>query len=459
MSKNSNKQTKFKISAEGQDYLNLYMEKPWDLKELTPKDIKKFEDEFFTQMVITKLSRFVLIGPFIINVLDNKGNSREDIAQWIRPMLDKIGFETLAENSYFDFLKWGNYFYSLGVGEDENGHTVITEVRRLPPSTFEISGGYEYPSFAQGKLLRGVVRDDTGKIHYWQQNNVGIPSELENCYHVRSNMASDYIDGVPVLAPLYRLLPIVTFLKDGMMIANNRDNILFLQPGDNKTQTQTPDGSSVYSYLKGVLKSFSRTVLHVLPYGSQILEPSRPASELSLKSLDVVVKWIMSLYSSSDLISKGDGTLIGGSTSYEAELAKNFSKSNQRFLVNVWTKILNRVLEWNGYKDFKIQLIPEELKFKNDTINMQIASKVIDAYIEKGVVLASVNEVREKFGLEDSDEEFLNKSKTEWVKATVKDVTPELTGVSRVTATDARLNPAEAVNAAIEGNNVTADVT
>jgi hypothetical protein len=419
-SKSTSTQTSIKVSAEGQDYLNIFLDKPWDLKNLSVKDVLKFEEDFFVQMVLTKLTRFVFIGPFVINVLDVKGNSREDIAKWFRTMLDNVNFEQEAEDSWIDVNKWGNYFYSLGIGEDTEGHTVITEIRRLPPATFENAGNYAYGYYTQGRLLHGIVRDDNGQVHYWQRDQSGVSQELQNCYHIRSNLSSDYIDGVPGLTPAYKLIPKLTFLVDGMMIANNRDNILFLQHPEKAAPVPNSSGMSIWDYLGHILKGFSRTLLHVLPYGAAIVEPQRPVSELSLKSIDMVVKWIMSLYSSSDMISKGDGTLIGGSSNYEAELAKNFSKSNQRFIVNTWTKILNQVLEWNGYAGFTVQIIPEELRFDDDNINMQIGAKVIDAVVKKGVVVGSINEVREKFGWEDADSEFMDKSVKEWKAATIK---------------------------------------
>ena len=89
-------------------------------------------------------------------------------------------------------------------------------------------------------------------------------------------------------------------------------------------------------------------------------------------------------------------------------------------MLKPWIPYFNRILEWNGFTGFTLELKLPEPEFKNEELDFQKGLEILKAYTEKGAVIGSMNEVRTFWGLEDADPEFLTNAGQAWNEASVK---------------------------------------
>lgn len=425
--KNSNRPV---AETEGQEYLIPYLDRPWDPEDITVQDIKKYADDFFIQNMFMKLTNFIFLGPPTYNVIQ-KGKQREDLAEPMREMCKKIGFFQFLKLVWYDVCIWGNSLYSEGV--DQIGtQWEYQELRSLPPELFAYPGGalvvpYMWgnyvmnPNYTYGRLLKGIERHDDETVHYWERMKYQI-IELDNCKLIKSPVRSYFIDGIPLFLPLYKVLPKIYFALDQLMMHNNRSNMLFLTVDGKENQLLPDNKTSKWSYSQTVLKAASNKNSFVLPVGVEPTEFKQPSSDIHLRTIDLLTKWLISYVTPADIISKGDGSLIGGSSNYEAQLFKMFSESFQEYMAEIVAQpILDRWLAWNGWTDCHAEVVMKKLSFDNEELDFQIGQAILEQ-ISKGRVIGDINEVRSKFRLENADVKFLQKSKAEWDAVTIEQV-------------------------------------
>jgi hypothetical protein len=414
--KNSGNFTRIKV--DGREFLIPIIEKPWDVRDVKVEDIKRYEEDFFIQNVYLKLTNFIFIGQPIFNVIQGD-RSREDLAKWVRGLVQKIGFVQFMKLIWYDTCIWGNNLHSDGVDRIGNKWE-YTEFRALPPELFSepsnnntLTPDWNNPNFTFGRMLKGIEKREDGKIHYWQKGNDGIPTEIKNIKHIKSPVRTYYLDGVPLFNPLYKLLPKVYFSLDQLMMQNNRSNILFLGIDDTGKQTLPDNKTSKWEYSKHVLKAADNRTWFPLPGGVEPKELKTQISDISLKTIDLLTDWLISYITPTEVISKGDGTFIGGSSNYEAQMFKIFSESLQNFIALEAEKILDQLLIWNGWSDCHVEVKMKKLTFDDAKLDLDIAKLVLEAQ-KVGYTIASINEFRNRLSWEDADLEFLQESQEEW---------------------------------------------
>ncbi|MFA6727554.1 MAG: hypothetical protein WCS17_04970 [Prevotella sp.] len=449
------------FELEGQENLIPYLDRPWDPADITIEDIKKYADDFFIVNTFMKLSNFVFIGKPTYNVIQGD-NSREDIANIMRDMVKKIKFYSFLKMFWYDVCIWGNTLYSRGV-DREGTRWMIQEIRSLPPELFAYPGGAAVspemwgnysmnPNYTYGRLLKGIERRDDDTIHYWQRMKYQI-NELHNCNHIKSPIRSYFLDGTPLFNPLYKLLPKIGFAVDQLMMANNKSNLWFLGMPVGGSGQLPDQKTSVWAYCKSVMRAVTNKVRFVLPAGVTVQEVKTPPSDIHLKTVDLLVKWLISYITPSDIISKGDGSLIGGSSNYEAQLFKMFSEGMQSYIEDEAEKILDEWLAWNGWGDCHSEVRLPRLTFDDSELDFKVAQELIAALNNKDrpVVLASYNEIREKFGLENADVEFLKKSREE-IDEINGVYAPPVSSAPNTARNDNEPNSEEDVSDSIKGN-------
>jgi hypothetical protein len=165
------------------------------------------------------------------------------------------------------------------------------------------------------------------------------------------------------------------------------------------------------------------------------------SNELNLKIMDLLTKWLISYITPADIISKGDGSLIGGSSNYEAQLFKYFSGSIQGYIARELEKIIDKVLEWNGFKKLGLhsQVIMKPLVFDDAQLDFKIAQEILAAQ-KSGITTASLNEFRQKANLEDADIKFLLDAQEEWKQITIVPIKPAGSSEDPLAADEGSLN-------------------
>jgi hypothetical protein len=386
--------------AEGQDYIisNFNYITAWDTQNLTVTDIEKYKDHWAADLIRESLKNMIFQGDPVINVLDG-GKSREDLAEFIRNVADKIDLLTLMKTQYDDECNYGTFLRSVGYAKVGNEVT-IDEVRCLPPNTFKNAAQYSSIDYVYGQLLKGIVKDSDGNIHYWQETAYQMKQvELLNCEHFKSPKSSYYLDGVPILNPFYQLAPDLNIVKAGLMQANKRANILFIK--DSSKIDLMPDGKgSRWGYMGEILRKLSNNVWFRLPAEMDPVEVKGQVSNISIDSINLIIKLILMCYSPSSFLSIGETNRLGGSTTGESTLMKSYIISQQSHIKKTWEQMFEKLLELNYYPGIKVQIIMPQIKEDNGQLNFQIGQELL-ASLKAGLTIAEINEIREKFGMED----------------------------------------------------------
>lgn len=418
--------------AQGQDFVIPYLDRPWDVKGLTIDRITQYEDDFFLLNVENKLTQLIFQGPPRFNVLDINDDSLEDTAAWVRQMCRDLDIYSKIKNSFHAIARYGAYVHSDGFARDKNGRIIFSEIRELPPSTFRYLGYSDKKIATYGYILKGIMRTIDQQAQqesneYWQIQFGTEPVKIENCSHFRSPIYSQYIDGVPLLTPVYKILPKLNWTVDGLIQANNKANMFMLKV--NKYGKMADALTNVWDYTNTILKSASKNHSFALPPEVEPVQFQNQDYKIHLETVNMFVKWVISLYSPADVISKGEGTLIGGSTNYEAQLFKAFAWSFQSYLADEWSRILTPILEYNGYpKGTRIEVSLPPLQFENEQLDFQKAQLILQAASQKRY-LGSRNEAREFMHLDNGSDEFFQKCAEEWEQFTVQmdtDAQPEI---------------------------------
>lgn len=400
--------------AEGQDYIisSFNFLTPWDTKNLTSLDIERYKDHWVAELIRESLKNMIFQGDPIINCLEN-GKSREDLADFIRNVANRIDLLTLMKTQYDDECNYGTYLRSVG-WKRTGGEVTIEEVRCIPPSTLSRLGKYSSTDFIYGQILKGIVKDKEGVIHYWQETAYKMDQiELKNCEHIKSPKSSYYLDGVPILNPLYQLLPDLNLAKAGLMQANKRANILFIRDNSKNLDGKMPDGKgSRWEFIRGVLRKLSNNVWFPLASDMEPIELTGQVSNISIDSIYLIMKLILMCYSPASFLSMGETNRLGGSTAGETTLMKAYILSQQSHIKKTWEQMFEKLLEYNYYSGIKVQIIMPQIKEDNEELNFKIGQELLAA-IKAGLTIAEINEVREKFGMEDISVKALLKAQEE----------------------------------------------
>jgi len=428
--------------AEGQNYMYDYFdqENRWDDEKLTIEEIEKFKDHPLSDKIKDNITNMVL-EKIVYNIADQKGGAREDVAEWVREVFSPLAMFNHISSMLHEWFEWGDFIQSKGIGQNADGQYVITELRVLPCETFTKMPFVTSPYNAYGKYLKGIVRFQDGSTHFYQYNNIiGIPEEIINCEHIKSPKNTAYIDGIPLLTPVYKQLPDYEFGRLALKQNINRENIWFLRHTD-KNNLMPDNTQNVWQYIQSVLKSVSRNQFFGLPYNVEPVEVEGTASGNTLKTMEDWRKWILETYSPADFLSTGGENKLGGSTAGENELLQSFIAGLQRPIKEYLDTMINDMLAWNGYTDLRSDVNIIGLKLKNQDLDFQKGSKLIDAFAVNGVVLADPDEIREYFGLENADIEYLLKAKEKFETLRSNVIQPSTFSVTPVTPQLPEPNP------------------
>jgi hypothetical protein len=347
--------------VEGVNFTTPYTGIPFDIRKLTAEKIAQYENDPYANKVELNLINLIFQKPFILNIQDDKENSREEIAVWMRQMCEKIDLWTQMQRCFSSWYWYGAYLHSDGLGKDDNGHIVLNEIRDLPANTFADQGTPTNGTLTYGKILNGIMLQGDNKVHYWQKQVVldtaAVPSnpyqsknmiiELNNCAHIPSPVFNRYdLAGIPMINPLVQLLARMSFSWETLMQANNRAGApnLFMRVTN---PIVTPDGKrNDWKYSDKILRSYNKNTLFTIHENFEPLEMKAPVPDISLKTVEALTDLIISIFSPTDFVSK-DGTLIGGSTNAESNLLINFITGFHNHLIRTFKPLLERILEYN----------------------------------------------------------------------------------------------------------------
>lgn len=374
--------------------------------------LEKAQDDIYTQ-VFTKISYLIFHQPYTIEILNLEEKNDEKLAKRFRQMADdpSVNLWQQMKNTWFATCNPGAYLYSPGIDYLDNGFIGLTELRCLPPESFSTPGSSGNVILAQGELLQGIVKESDGKIHYYQMQETGAIVEIKNCYHIKSPVYSFDVAGKPFIKVLVKTLNKLGFVNDGIIQANNRAAApsMFLRINTRDSNRMSKDWlREDFAQAKKILKAYSRNTLFPIPENFEPIEISSQVSTIGLETEDRLTKRFMSAFDPTDVLSKGDGSIIGGNSGAEADLYRAYITGLQTSICDGWVPLFQRILEYNGYKGYKFILKIPPLEFEDATLNLECAKEL------RAAGNCGYNEHRVLCGLEPASKELIAEYKAEW---------------------------------------------
>lgn len=409
----TNKPTSAQLAKpEGINFIPFIFDYRTEDQTITMEKLEKAHDDIYTQ-VFSKISYLIFHQPYTMEILDLEEKNDEKLAKRFRQMADNpdVNLWQQMKNTWFAVCNPGAYLVSPGIDYLENNFIGLTELRCLPPESFSSPGSSKNVILAQGEFLQGIVKESDGKIHYYQTQDTGAILEIQNCFHIRSPVYSYDVAGKPFIKVLIKTLNKLGFINDGIIQANNRAAApsMFLRVNvRHNTRTSKDWLKEDYAQSKSILKSYSKDTLFPIPENFEPIKIDGTVSNIGLDSEERYTKRFMSAFDPTDVLSKGDGSIIGGNSGAEADLYRAYITGLQTSICDGWVPLFQRILEYNGFKGYKFILKIPPLEFDDETLNLERAKEL------RAAGNCGYNEHRVLCGLEPASTELVAEYKNEW---------------------------------------------
>lgn len=392
--------------AEGVAYVYLSgdtLEVAWENSEITIDTMEKLRANEEAESLQLNLSNLIFpTEPPMITVIDKDENDQDELAARLRQMCNRpeVAFFNQMKNYMIDSC-YGCFFYSLSISQAADGFIELTEFRDLPPASF--NNAWNLTGYVKGRsvLFPGVVLEEDKKIHYYQVDDNGLPQELKNCSHMKPPGRDFDICGKPLF---YSLVPVFnrsSFAWLALMQTVNRAGApsIFMKI-ENPTQKD-------FDLAKKILKNYSKNNQFSIPGNFTPVEIGKNPNDIALRAIEVINNKLSAHFSPSRFVAT-DGNLIGGSDQAKADLLVKFIMGFQQVIVDNFKPILQKILEYNGYVDYKVEIKFPKIEFRDGTLDYNRAKDAA----EKGAI--DPNEYRVKMGFEPLAEDDLTKLPDKW---------------------------------------------
>ena len=392
--------------AEGVAYVYLSgdsLEVAWENPDITIEKMEKLRANEEAESLQLNISNLIFpTDPLMITVIDKDEKDQDEVAARLRQMCNRpeVAFFNQMKNYMIDSC-YGCYFYSLSISEAEDGFIELTEFRDLPPASFNHAWNITGTEKGRSVLFPGVVLQEDEKIHYYQVDKDGESRELKNCSHMKPPGRDFDLCGKPLFYSLFPVFNKSSFAWLALMQTVNRCGSLSIF-----IKITNPTKGDMDT-AKNILKNYSKNNQFPIPGNFEIIEVGKETNDITLKAIELINNKLSAHFSPSRFIAT-DGNLIGGSDQAKADLLVKFIMGFQQVIVDNFKPILQKILEYNGYLDYKVDIKFPKIEFKDGTLEYNRAKDAA----EKGAI--DPNEYRVKMGYEPMTDEDLAKLPDKW---------------------------------------------
>lgn len=391
--------------AEGVAYVYLYgndIKVAWENDKIDLEVMEKLRANAKAQSIQLQLSNLIFPAePPAIGALNENEEEADDVGVLLRNMADnpKVAFYERMKN-YFNDSCYSCFFFSVTI-ENIDGFIQMTEFRELPAASFSHSN-YDLAEYGHALLFPGVVRDKSGKIHYYQTQEDGVVIELKNCTHLKPPGRDFDICGMPLFYSLVPWFNKHNFAWLAQMQSVNRVGApsIILRIATYNDKVDGPIAQKI-------LRNWGKNTSFSIPDRFEVIEIGKTVNNIALKSLEAINKEFSTHFSPSDAISS-DGNLIGGSDQAKGDLYLNYIRGWHTVIANRFQPFLQEILEYNGYSNLKAYIKFPEPELKNAQIDLDKAKDAADRKV------ISKLEYRKKCGWGACTEEDLKTYEDEW---------------------------------------------
>lgn len=369
--------------------------------DIDAETIKKYAVQNFL-FVRTKSQQMNLIfpNPYSLTVYDAEGEIDEDVTKDMVKMCEAkdVNLWLKMQLTYSDVFE-GGAMLANPVWKYENNVYTLKELRRLPWETFACDPNGSFK--VSGEILSGVVIDDAGKIHFYQQDLSGQAVELHNIIMIK-NPTTTGVAGTPLCLPIIPLISGSKFALNAQMQKVNRIGAPtpFLSVEDGKPGTPANGNLSDEDYAQLFLKNYSKDILMPIRGESmELVDGHMDDNGSAIETIEYFNKQIIDFWSPSSMI-RAEGNTIGGSDAGALGLLMRYISSVHEWIENPYEELLQTYLDVNGYEGYRVEIeIPAP---EIDTTDTDLTKIQRAGLYARDQVYA--NEFREWFGLNPLEE-------------------------------------------------------
>jgi len=394
------KKKKARTKEEGTIWISstgAYYEEP----EITAEILHNARDNVYGRGLSTKLRNLIFRDKYTLEVLNEKGESDEEREKRINQICDSksVRMWTNMQRAYMDIVWYGISLFNP-VWNYEGSEYILEKLRHLPASTFAdlviASDGKIY-----SQILQGITLNENNEIEFWQTDEDGTQTQLENVFYVKDPVAEG-LAGESIMAPLVPIIEMIKFTLETIMQQANRTGakILFIKVTSPQGPSSKNGGVGDVEYANLILQKWGKDRAFQLRENMDIVDPGirDDSSNLEVKKAleDIFVDYIIP----TSFISREGGIFSGSETSRE-ELLNKYIEGIHQWLEDQFEMLLNRYLEYNEYTDYTVHInIPapsidrSELELRQAEIGSKTKS-------------LTINEMRKKLGEEELSEEAI----------------------------------------------------
>jgi hypothetical protein len=258
-----------------------------------------------------------------------------------------------------------------------------------------------------------------GKIHYFQRDSqLGTVNELYNIIHAKppNDFTSD-LAGMPLFYPTIPVLNRLNFSWKCQMQRVNRvgSPSIFVEISDpivivDDDGCPIPGKRNDYELANLILSNWGTNNSFAIPSNMKIIELKAHESDSAMETIHELSKLIVNQWSPTEQISTDGNSKLGGSQEAATTLLINFITGFHRHIAKVFKSLVLDILEYNGFKNYSVNLYFPKPEFRNSEIDLERAKEGR----EGGTI--SRNEHRVLIGYEPESEEDLDADYLYWEK-------------------------------------------
>jgi hypothetical protein len=373
-------------------------------QDITAQKLYNLKDNVYAMGVAAKQKNLIHSDVGFIEALNPQGEVDEKLQNRLT--------EIFLDNPEVDFNSRavqgtdGRFWFGLPifnqVWEFEGSEYVLKQLTGLPEESFDTA-----PPGAKrvySPILKGVYMNDQGEIEFWQRDGIKPkPEKLDTAsiFIIRDPHTKE-LTGRPIIKPLVPVLEMLSFTWNAQMQAANRIGapIMFLKITDPKKDD--------IAYGEMVLQKWGKDNQFPLRANMEPIFPNITDRVITTQIIDALNWMIIDYMTPSSFISKGSGTLIGGSDAEQGIFLRKYIMGHRNWVCGGLNQLLKRYLVANRYEGFKAVFKYPELSEDKSLIKLQ------QAQVGAATFTLEPNEVRERLEAAGVDDDYLPQIKAKW---------------------------------------------
>ena len=319
-------------------------------------------------------------------VEDVNGEMDNEQSEILKEFAKKLKIYPSMQISFFDTIFYGASVKSVGY-KNINGIYTPSEIRNLPPQSFNQSSGFGN-SVTINQLLPGIIVKDNGDVEVWQTDDAGRQTKIENFYIIKEPTTPEP-SGRAYALPCYPVIATIDFTNRAInqQVARVGAPSLFPQIADGIVKEE--DYKRLENFARDFQKRWGKDTGFILPPGISFPDVKIKEGSTAQDRLDDLIEWLDVFFNPTTVLQKSTGTSIGGSDSGAAEIWANFIGGTQSWIEEAYEALLQPYLDVNGYEGLYVKI-----RLKRPDINRSEERRlqVVAAVASKAI---TVEEVRD----------------------------------------------------------------